>query len=119
ALGRVFLAFGTPLPPGRLPRLTERTITSRTELADALERVRLEGVAIVDSELEPGLVAVAAPIRSADDTVVAAVSVSGPSVRMTASEIPVVARMVRATAHQITSALGTARSENPRKAGAA
>lgn len=119
ALGRVFLAYGTPLPPGRLPRLTERTITSRTELADELERVRAEGVAIVDSELEPGLVAVAAPIRSADDTVVAAVSVSGPSVRLTTGEIPVVARMVRATAHQISNALSTARSENPRKAGAA
>jgi DNA-binding IclR family transcriptional regulator len=125
ALGRVFLAYGTPVPPGRLPRLTERTITSRPELAEALDKVRREGVAVVDSELEPGLVAVAAPIRSADDSVVAAVSVSGPSVRLTASEIPLVARAVRATADQISEALTTARSddlrkaENPRKAGAA
>ena len=116
ALGRVFLAYGTPLPPGRLPRLTERTITSRTELNDALERVRREGIAIVDSELEPGLVAVAAPIRSADDSVVAAVSVSGPTVRLSASELPLVAQSVRATADQISTALTTARSDNPRKA---
>lgn len=123
ALGRVFLAHGTPLPPGRLPRLTERTITSRAALASALERVREEGVAIVDSELEPGLVAVAAPIRSADDTVIAAVSVSGPSVRLTAREIPVVARAVRESADAISSALNPTQAAIPnptaRKAGAA
>ena len=123
ALGRVFLAHGTPLPPGRLPKLTERTITSRAELADALELVRAEGVAVVDSELEPGLVAVAAPIRSADDTVVAAVSVSGPSVRLTAREIPAVAQAVRAAAADIESALSPSRTAIPtptaRKAGAA
>ncbi len=123
ALGRVFLAHGTPLPPGRLPKLTERTITSRAELADALELVRAEGVAVVDSELEPGLVAVAAPIRSADDTVVAAVSVSGPSVRLTAREIPAVAQAVRAAAADIEAALSPSRTAIPtptaRKAGAA
>ncbi|MFM1965752.1 MAG: hypothetical protein RL134_1477 [Actinomycetota bacterium] len=123
ALGRVFLAHGTPVPTGRLPRLTERTITSRAELAEALERVRRDGVAVVDSELEPGLVAIAAPIRSADDTVVAAVSVSGPSVRLTAGEIARVARAVRATAAEITVALRPLRSDIPtptaRKAGAA
>lgn len=123
ALGRVFLAHGTPLPPGRLPKLTERTITSRAELGAALERVRSEGVAVVDSELEPGLVAVAAPIQSADDTVVAAVAVSGPSMRLTATEIPAIARAVRAAARDISSALRPTRSAIPtptaRKAGAA
>ena len=123
ALGRVFLAYGTPLPSGRLPKLTERTITSRAELGAALERVRSEGVAVVDSELEPGLVAVAAPIRSADDTVVAAVAVSGPSVRLTPTEIPTIARAVRACARDISAALRPTRSDIPtptaRKAGAA
>lgn len=123
ALGRVFLAHGTPLPTGRLPKLTERTITSRAELAEALERVRQDGVAIVDSELEPGLVAVAAPVHSADDTVVAAVSVSGPSVRLTSTELPSVARAVREAAEEIAVALRPTRSAIPtptaRKAGAA
>lgn len=125
ALGRVFLAHGTPLPPGRLPRLTDATITSRADLAEALERVRADGVAVVDSELEPGLVAVAAPIRSADGTVVAAVSVSGPSVRLTPADLPEVSRAVRATADEITLALSSTRPAIPvrtdaaRKAGAA
>jgi IclR family acetate operon transcriptional repressor len=125
ALGRVFLAYGTPLPPGRLPRLTECTITSRAELEVALEQVRAEGVAIVDSELEPGLVAVAAPIRSADDTVIAAVSVSGPGVRLTAVELHRVGQEVRRTAEQIGDALRplgskpSVRTDVARKAGAA
>lgn len=122
ALGRVFLAFGTPLPPGRLPRLTECTITSRADLEMALDRVRAEGVAVVDSELEPGLVAIAAPIRSADDTVIAAVSVSGPGVRLTPVEIAGVARALLDTAAQISAALRPAHdasSHTARKAGAA
>ena len=125
ALGRVFLAHGTPLPPGRLPRLTDHTITSRADLLEALEQVRAEGVAIVDSELEPGLVAVASPIFSADDTVVAAVAVSGPSVRLSGTELPGVARAVRAAAAGVTAALRPVRSEvsvqspTARKAGAA
>jgi DNA-binding IclR family transcriptional regulator len=118
----VFLAFGTPLPPGRLPRLTECTITSRADLEVALDRVRAEGVAVVDSELEPGLVAIAAPIRSADDTVVAAVSVSGPGVRLTPVEIAGVARALLDTAAQISAALcptHESSSDTARKAGAA
>jgi IclR family transcriptional regulator, KDG regulon repressor len=39
------------------------------------------GYAIADEELEPGLVAVAAPIRRFDGRIVAAVNVSGPSFR--------------------------------------
>lgn len=125
ALGRVFLAHGTPLPAGRLPRLTDATITSRAELAEALECVRDEGVAIVDSELEPGLVAIAAPIRSADGTVVAAVSVSGPSVRLTPADLPEASDAVRATADEISLALRSSRpsvhvrTDAARKAGAA
>jgi IclR family transcriptional regulator, acetate operon repressor len=119
ALGRVFLAHGTPLPPGRLPRLTDKTITSRSALARELDRVREAGVAIVDSELEPGLIAVAAPIFSADGTVVAAVAVSGPSLRMTAAELPHVARAVLTTAEDIGAALRPDRSDQSRKAGAA
>ncbi|MGI8513248.1 MAG: IclR family transcriptional regulator domain-containing protein, partial [Solirubrobacteraceae bacterium] len=39
------------------------------------------GYAVVDGELEPGLAAVAAPVRRFDGRIVAAVNVSGPSFR--------------------------------------
>lgn len=105
ALGRVFLAHGYPLPAGRLPRLTEHTLTSRSQLQRELDRVARQGFAVVDSELEPGLVAVAAPIRSADGSVTAAVSVSGPSVRLTPEAIPQVAAHVVEAADAISLAL--------------
>jgi IclR family acetate operon transcriptional repressor len=83
ALGKVFLAYGADLPPGRLRKVSTRTITSREQLRAELERVRERGWSLADSELEPGLIAVAAPVFSAGGDVVAAISISGPTLRMT------------------------------------
>jgi IclR family acetate operon transcriptional repressor len=83
ALGKVFLAYGAELPSGRLRKVSSRTITSRRRLAEDLERVRSRGWALADSELEPGLIAVAAPVFAADGSVVASMSISGPTLRMT------------------------------------
>ena len=66
ALGKVLLAYGAAeLPPGRLERRTSRTLTSRAELDANLAEVRERGYAVTDEELEPGLVAVAAPVFAA------------------------------------------------------
>lgn len=120
ALGRVFLAHGEPLPAGRLTRYTDRTITSRDRLASELEIVLARGYAVVDSELEPGLVAVAAPVESADGTVVAAVSVSGPTLRLTADEVEATIPLVIEAANAIGLALRPgARRARTRTEGAA
>ena len=122
ALGRVLLAFGVPMPSGRLKAFTDRTITSRRALATELEQVRVTGVSVVDSELEPGLVAIAAPVVTSDGSAIAAVSVSGPAVRLTRQHIPLVATAVKAAADQISNAVRPVRSPlSPltRKAGAA
>src|SRR5215467_12903310 len=84
ALGKVLLAYGAAeLPSGRLEGRTARTITSRSALGAELADVRALGYAVTDGELEPGLVAIAAPVFGDGDTVVAALSVSGPSTRLT------------------------------------
>ena len=83
ALGKVFLAFGAmELPPGRLEPLGPETIVDRTVLARDLEDGRARGYAIAVDELEPGLWAVAAPIRDGDGSVIAALSISGPTLRL-------------------------------------
>jgi DNA-binding IclR family transcriptional regulator len=83
AMGKVFYAYGAlSLPPGPLERRTPQTITSKTDLQRDLDRLLRRGYGVSDEELETGLVAVAAPVRSRDGAVTAAVSVSGPSPRM-------------------------------------
>jgi IclR family pca regulon transcriptional regulator len=82
SMGRVLLA---GLPPADLEEhlaalslegLTAHTLTSASALVRELHRVRDQGWAIVDQELEVGLRSVAAPIRHRDGTVVAAINVS-------------------------------------------
>ncbi|WP_344260534.1 IclR family transcriptional regulator [Streptomyces sodiiphilus] len=82
SMGRVLLAW---LPPGaledhltraELTRYTPRTVTSVPQLRGALEKVRAQGWAMVDQELEEGLRSLAAPVRDGSGNVVAAVNVS-------------------------------------------
>ena len=82
SMGRVLLA-GLPddeldayLARVRLERLTPRTVSSVAALRGELARVRGQGWALVNQELEEGLRAVAAPIRDRAGRVVAAVNVS-------------------------------------------
>lgn len=61
--------------------LTPRTRTDATDLRAELDRVRAQGWALVDGELEPGLRSIAAPIHGRDGAVVAAVNVSASATR--------------------------------------
>ena len=63
--------------------LTRKTLTSEPALRREIARVRKQGWALVDRELEDGLRAIAAPIRNAQRTVVAAVNVSTHASRTT------------------------------------
>jgi IclR family pca regulon transcriptional regulator len=82
SMGRVLLS-GQPddavdayLERVKLTRLTARTIATVPALRSELRRIRAQGYAIVDQELEEGLRSIAAPIRDRAGTVVAAVNVS-------------------------------------------
>jgi IclR family transcriptional regulator, pca regulon regulatory protein len=88
SMGRVLLA-GLPddelddyLAKVQLSQLTGRTVTSRSSLRAEILRVRAQGWALVDRELEDGLRAVAAPIRDRNGRTIAAVNVSVAASRM-------------------------------------
>jgi DNA-binding IclR family transcriptional regulator len=83
ANGKVLLAFGSGGLPEELEALTPRTITDPAALRSELEGVRRRGYATAAEELELGLHAVAAPVFDCFGVCVAAVSVSGPSYRLT------------------------------------
>ena len=88
ANGKVFLAFErAPMPALPLTRYTPATITDPALLRAELETVRRHGFATAVDELETGLAAVAAPVRGARGDVVAAISVSGATLRMTPRRI--------------------------------
>src|SRR4029450_1119992 len=82
AAGKVGLAFGPPeLPPGRLRRFTERTVTDRARLEGELDDVRRQGFATARGEREPDLNAIAAPVFALGGGLAAIVGVQGPSSR--------------------------------------
>jgi IclR family pca regulon transcriptional regulator len=93
SMGRVLLAW---LPPEKLDaylavttleRHTSRTLTSPAVLRAELERVRSQGWAIVDQELEEGLRSIAAPIRDRGARVVAAINVSSHASRTSVESV--------------------------------
>jgi DNA-binding IclR family transcriptional regulator len=94
------------LPAGRLARLGPHTITSRAALARELAKVRRDGYAVGMEELEPGFVAIGAPVRNAHGRTVAAVSVGGPKARLGGARVRTVAARVRAAADRISRRLG-------------
>ncbi|MGW7820526.1 IclR family transcriptional regulator [Streptomyces puniciscabiei] len=88
-----------------LHRLTPHTLTSRTELEKNLTEARERGYAVTLEELEPGLHAMAAPIRSHHGEVVAALSASGPAYRFTAERMhelaPLLLKGAEETSHRM------------------
>jgi DNA-binding IclR family transcriptional regulator len=109
--GKILLAH---LPePGLASRLAEplesytpHTVTDPGTLRAHLTRARADGCAYSVEELEKGLNAVAAPVFTFNRQVVAALSVSGPSFRLTEQRLPEVSAAVQAAAKQISERLG-------------
>jgi DNA-binding IclR family transcriptional regulator len=90
----------------RLAKMTENTISSRETLKRELAQVRERGYAIANEELEIGFVVVGAPVFNHEGQVVAAISVGGPSARMTGERLPEIAAKVKESAGRISQKLG-------------
>jgi IclR family transcriptional regulator, pca regulon regulatory protein len=66
---------------------TPRTVTDKDELKKAIAQVRAQGWAIVDQELEAGLISMSAPIRNRQGRVIAALNISGNVQRKSAKQM--------------------------------
>jgi IclR family pca regulon transcriptional regulator len=111
AMGRVLLA---NLPPAELDHylttteltaLLPRTITDPTELRRELETVRRNGFALVNQELEEGLVAIAAPVRDRAGRARAAINLSTHIGRKSVDDMRALVPLVQEAAAEIEMAL--------------
>jgi IclR family acetate operon transcriptional repressor len=89
-----------------LARFTPRTITTLAALTDELAATRRRGYAIDDEEHAAGLRCVAAAVLDENGEPWAAVSLAGPTTRMTHERIPNLGVLVRETARDLTRTLG-------------
>jgi DNA-binding IclR family transcriptional regulator len=111
AIGKVLLAFQPAdyiretLERG-LPSFTDKTITRREALLELLEDVREGDYAIDDEESEPGLRAIAAPVRNHPRLVIAALGVAAPVQRMNKKVMQTTVPTVISIAQAVSARLG-------------
>ncbi len=89
-----------------LERFTGKTITDPVCLKEELAQIRQRGYAVAREELEEGLSAVAAPIMNYEGHVIAVISVSGPSFRLTEERLTELGEMSLQAAEAISRQLG-------------
>ena len=91
---------------GTLSRYTTTTITKKGKLREELATVRERGYAVAVDELEEGLTAIAAPIRNAHGDVVASMSVSGPTFRLSDARVDEALPLLVEAAGEVSHRLG-------------
>ena len=89
-----------------LPRLTPNSIARPGKLHEALEEVRRTGYAVDHEENAAGLRCVAAVVCNESTEPVAAISIAGPTVRLTLGRVPEIGRQVMDAARDVTTAIG-------------
>jgi IclR family acetate operon transcriptional repressor len=92
--------------PRALPRHTAKTITAHAALARELAASRERGYALDDEEHADGLFCVACALWDENGEPWAAISLAGPTSRITPARVPGLGALVRATAADLTAALG-------------
>ena len=119
SMGKAMLAFQPPQAIEQIVstihfvRYTPKTLGSKEALLKALERVRRRGYAIDDQEIEVGVRCIGAPIFDEKHRAIAAVSVSGPTSRITAQSMPEIAERLLLCCREISASLGLHPKKRP------
>ena len=79
--------------------------TARARLEQELAKVRAEGVAVDNEENARGIICVGGPIFASDGKPIAALSISGPSIRMS-QNLPAIKTAVREAVQKMSLLLG-------------
>lgn len=87
-------------------RLTSNTLIDGERLSAELVQVRQQGYATAFEELEDGLIACAVPIFDMQRRVCAAVSIVGPTIRISSERVPLLLEALTKAGHKISSSVG-------------
>jgi len=87
--------------PEELEVHTPKTITNRQAMLDKFRLAKGEQYTVDDEEYQMGLVCVGAPVRGVGNRIVAAVSMSTPTVRMTPEKFETIVVQLKETAKKI------------------
>ncbi len=109
--GKVMLAYldlkkQTIIIPDDIPKFTKNTITNKDDIIEGLAVIKERGYAIDNEEYETGLVCVAAPVFDHSGAVKYAISVTGPSLRMTQEKISESIKVLKDAAYKISYEIG-------------
>jgi DNA-binding IclR family transcriptional regulator len=108
--GKAILAFLSPQKlaevTASIKRFTKRTLVTKEELAKQLEEVRKRGYATNLGEWEDEVGGVAAPIRNANNEVIASIGVIAPLSRLTPKRVAKIGDLVLKSAADIARELG-------------
>jgi DNA-binding IclR family transcriptional regulator len=120
AVGKVLLAYRPAterrslLGTGAFKPFTRHTVTSPARLRRELEEVGRQGYALDREECEEGAYCLAVPVRNAQGRIEAALSVSGPTVRMGDHRLPDLVPLMRRAGEELSAQLGFGgRCESP------
>lgn len=91
---------------GALESYTDGSISEADELVAALERIRSDGFAISVGERDPNTFSIAAPVHDYSGEVIAALSVNGPTSRLTEAQQNNICDTVVATADRLSRRFG-------------
>ncbi len=89
-----------------LPQHTEHTIIDRDLFLEELKKVKDRGFAVEMEENEVGISCIAAPIFDHRGMIIAAVSISGPTIRMTNERLDELKQVITKIGEQISRRLG-------------
>jgi IclR family transcriptional regulator, KDG regulon repressor len=110
-VGKVFCAYMDKeemrhLVTGPLKKLTENTITDLPAFEKELAKIKLEGLAMDNGEMEIDVRCIAAPVFDATGITVASVSISGPYTRLSEARLKELKPIVKNYAMEISHAMG-------------
>jgi len=112
SLGKVILAYSDRevvdkvIREEGLKKLTENTITDEEQFKKHLAKVRSQGYAIDNEEQEYGIRCIAGPIFDHTGEVIAAFSISGPTMRMTKEKVESLKPVIKEYSKKISESFG-------------